>query len=110
MSTEDNYKLFGLKSTAYLCTNCHVDIPLNQQTQKTRGHVYITAPKRVCVNKLNGVEFKDKFLFIETAKVKLKVTIPNKINFTSPNQFEPLRFANNSPDLGNNIVKKVICV
>ena len=48
MSIEDIYELFGLKSTAYLRSNCHVDFPLNQQTQKTRGHVYITAPKNVC--------------------------------------------------------------
>ena len=41
-------QLFVLKSTLYLCTNCHVDFSLNQQTQKTRGHIYITAPKSVC--------------------------------------------------------------
>ena len=41
-------ELFVLKSTLYLCTNCHVDFSLNQQTQKTRGHIYITAPKSVC--------------------------------------------------------------
>ena len=53
--------------------------------------------------KLNGVEFKGKFFFIEIAKVKPKVTNTNKINFTSPNRFEPLKFANDSPDLGNDI-------
>ena len=30
VSTEDIYNFFGLKSTAYLHTNCHVDFPLNQ--------------------------------------------------------------------------------
>ena len=105
MSIADIYDFFGLKSTAYLSTNCHVDFPLNQQTQKTKVHVYITAPKQVCdeLVKLNGVEFKGIFLFIEIAKVKPKVTNPNKISFTSPNRFEPLRFANNSLDLGNYI-------
>ena len=40
VSIEDIYKRFGLKSTAYLRTNCHGDVPLNQQTQKkTRGDV-----------------------------------------------------------------------
>ena len=105
VSTENIHEPFGLKSTAYLRTNCHVDFPLNQKTQKTKSHVYITAPKHVCgeLVKLNGVEFKDKFLFIEIAKVKTKATNPNKINFTCPSRFEPLRSTNNSPDLGNDI-------
>ena len=105
VSIEDIYELFGLKSTAYLRSNCHVDFPLNQQTKKTRGHVYITAPKHVCdeLVKLNGVEFKGKFLIIENAKVRPKVTNPNLTNFTSPNRFEPLTFENSGPDLGNGI-------
>ena len=53
--------------------------------------------------KLNGVEFKGKFLFIEIAKVKPKVTNSNKIDFTSSNRFEPLGFASNISDLGNDI-------
>ena len=87
VSIEDISDFFGLKSTAYLRTNCHVGFPLKQQTQKTKGHVYITTPKHVCdeLVKLNGVEFKGKFLFIEIAKVKPKVTNPNEINFASPN-------------------------
>ena len=102
VSIEDIYDIFGLKSTAYLRTDCHLDFPLNQQT---KGHVYMTAPKHVCdeLVKLNGVEFKCKFLFIEIAKVKPNVTDPNKRNFSSPSRFEPLRFANNSPDLGSDI-------
>ena len=70
MSIEDIYELFGLKSTSHLRSNCHVDFPLNQQTQKTGGHVYITVPKHVCdeLVKLNGVEFKGNFLIIENAK------------------------------------------
>ena len=105
MSIEDIYELFGLKSTAYLRSNCHVDFPLNQQTQKTRGHAYITAPKHVCdeLVKLNGVEFKGKFLIIENTKVRPRVANPNLKIFTSPNRFEPLTFVNNSPDLGNDI-------
>ena len=100
VSIEDIYKLFSLKSTVYLRTNCHVDFPLNQQTQRTGGHVDITAPKDVCdeIVKLNG-----RSSFIEDAKVKPKVTNPNTINFISPNRFDPLRFTNNSPDLGNDI-------
>ena len=103
VSIEDIYDFFGLKSTAYLRTNCDVDFPLNRQTQNSRVHVYITAPTNVCdeLVKLNGVDFKCKFLFIDFAKVKINVTNPNKINFTSPNRFEPLRFASNSLDLGN---------
>ena len=105
MIIEYIYNFFGLKLTAYFCTNYHVDFPLNQQTQKTKGCVYITAPKHVCdeLVKLNGVEFKGKFSFIEIAKVIPKLTNPNKVNFTSHNQFEPLRFANNSPDHGSDI-------
>ena len=105
MIIEYIYKFFGLKSTTYFCTNYHVDFPLNQQTQKTKGCVYITAPKHVCdeLVKLNGVEFKGKFLFIEIAKVKPKVTNSNKIDFTSSNRFEPLGFASNIADLGNDI-------
>ena len=59
VSTEDIYELFGLKSTAYLRTDCHVDFPLNQQTQKTKVRPYIIAPKHVCdeLVKLNGREF-----------------------------------------------------
>ena len=105
MKTKDIYKLFGLNSTVYLRSNCHVDFPLNQQTQTTRGQVYITARKHVCdeLFKLNGVEFKGKFLNIENAKVRPKITNPNLINFLSPNRFEPLTFLNDSRDLGNDI-------
>ena len=95
---------FCLKLTAHLCTNCHVDFPLNQQTQKPKGPIYITATKHVCneLVKLNGLEFKGIISTIEIAKVKPKVTNPNK-NFVSPNWFEPLRFVNNRLDLGNDI-------
>ena len=79
MNIEDIYELFGLKSTAYLRSNSHVDFPLNQQTQKTRGHVYVTVPRQVCdeLVKLNGVELKSKFLIIGNANVRPKVTNPN---------------------------------
>ena len=57
VSIEDIYELFGLKSTACLRTNCHVDFQLHQQTPKNKGHAYITAPKHICdeLVKLNGV-------------------------------------------------------
>ena len=105
MSTEDIYNFSGLQVTAQLHTNCHVDFPLNQKTQKTKGQVYIIAAKQVCdeLVKLNGLKLKGIFLFIEIAKVKPKITNPNKIYFTSPNRFESLRFVNNSLDLGNDI-------
>ena len=63
VSTEDIYIFFGLKLTVYLHKNCHADFPLNQQTQKTKSHVDITAPKHVCdeLVKLNGLEFKGNF-------------------------------------------------
>ena len=78
---------------------------INQTIQRTRGHVYITSPKQVYneLVKLNGVEFKGKYLFNEDAKVKPKVANPNTINFTSPNRFEPSRFVSNTPDLIKNI-------
>ena len=81
---EDIYDFFGLKSTAYLRINYHVDFPLNPQTQKGKGHVYIVEPKNVRdkLVKLNGVECKGKFLIIEIAKVKPKVTNPNAIKFS----------------------------
>ena len=62
-------------------------------------------PKDVCdeLFKLNEVGFKGKFLFIGNYKVKSKVTNPNNISFTSPNQVESLRFMSNGPDLGNGI-------
>ena len=105
VSIEDIYELFGLKSTAYLRKNCHVDFPLNQQIQRTRGHVYITVPKYVCdeLAKLIGVEFKGKCLFIEDGNVRPKVTNPNTTGFASPNLFEPLTFMNSSLALGNKI-------
>ena len=106
VSIEYICELSGLKWIAYLRTNCHVDFPLNQQTQKTRGfYVYIKAPNHVCdeLDKLYDVKFKDNFLFIEIAKVKPKAANPNKINFTSPYRFEPLRFMNYRPGLGNDI-------
>ena len=53
--------------------------------------------------KLNGVEFKSRFLIIENAKVRPEVTNPNLTNFPSPNRFEPLTFEKNIPDLGNDI-------
>ena len=60
VNTEDIYNFFYLKLTAYLRTNCHVDLPVNQQTQKTkRSHLY-NSTKHVCYDlvKLNGLEFK----------------------------------------------------
>ena len=105
VSIEDIYKLFGLKLKTYLRSNCHVGFALSQQTKKTRGHVYITAPRHVCdeLVKLNGVEFKGKFFIIENVKVRPKVKNPNLTNFTSPNRFEPLTFENSGLDLGNDI-------
>ena len=41
VSIEDIYELFGLKSTAYLRSNCHVDFPLNQQTQKQHQNTFV---------------------------------------------------------------------
>ena len=86
MSIEDIYKFFKKKLTAHLCTNYHVDFPLNQQTQKAKGPIYITATKHVCneLVKLHGLEFKGTFSVIEIAKVKPKVANSNK-NFISPN-------------------------
>ena len=103
LSTEEIYNIFSLKSTAYLSTNWYVDFPLNQQIQIIKGIVYKTAPKHIFdeLVKLNGVEFKSKLLFIETANVKGEVTNPNKKSFASFNLFEPLKFISNSPDLGN---------
>ena len=77
VSIEDIYELFGLKSTAYLRSNCHVDFPLNQQTKKTRGHVYITAPKHVCdeLVKLNDVEFKGNIQVVLLIKLLMQVTL-----------------------------------
>ena len=46
---------------------------------------------------------KGKCLFIDNAKIKPKVTNPNRINFAFSNRFEPSRFMNNNPDLGNDI-------
>ena len=95
----------SIKSTPYLRKNFHVDFPLNQKIQRSRVHVYITAPKYVGdeLVKLDGVEFKGKLLFIEDTKVKPKVTNPNVTSFSSPNLFEPLRFMNNSSPLVNDI-------
>ena len=83
LSTEQIYNIFSLKSTTNLCTNWYANFPLNQQIQITKGIVYITAPKHICdeLVKLNGVEFKGKFLFIEIANVKAEVTNPNKKKF-----------------------------
>ena len=85
MSNEDSYELFGLKSTAYLHKNCHVDFPLNQQIQRARGDIYITAPKHICdeLVKLNGVEFKGKYQLIEAAKVRPKVANPSTASHVS---------------------------
>ena len=67
--------------------------------------IHITAPKHTFdeLVKLNGVEYKGKLLFIDNVKVKPTVANPNYIKFTFPNRFEPLRFVNNSPHLGNDI-------
>ena len=83
MSTEDIYDFFSLKLTVYLHTNWHVDFPLNQQTQKNKGHVD-NSTKQVYdkLVKLNGLELKGIFLFIEIANVKPKIANPNKIHFT----------------------------
>ena len=66
VSTKDIYIFFGLKLIAYLHDNCHVDFPLNQQTQKAKSNNYITAPKHVCdeLVMLNGLEFKGNFYLL----------------------------------------------
>ena len=103
MGIKDIFEIFGLKSTAHLCRNSHIGFPLNQQIQSTKSYVSITASKQVCgeLVKLNAVEFKGKCLLIEDAKVSPKIT--NSNTRTSPDWFEPLRYMNNSPALGNNI-------
>ena len=65
----------------------------------------MTTPKHVCdeLVKLNGTEFKGKYLFIENPKWRPKVTNPSTMTFTSRSPFEPLRFTSNSSDFDNNI-------
>ena len=49
------------------------------------------------------MKFKGEFLFFDNSKVTTTVANPNKINFTSSDRFESIRFMNNSQDNGNDI-------
>ena len=87
------YKLFGLKINSISSQKllCRFTIK-SASPERARGHVCITTPKHVCdeLVRLNGTEFKGKYLFIENPKLRPKVTNPTTITFTSRSSFEPL--------------------
>ena len=75
--TVDNlYELFGLRSTSYLRSNCHIEMDHFSNVDQPFASATVTAPARVCEEplKLHGIDFHDNLLVIEMSKYPLEQT------------------------------------
>ena len=73
VTIDDIYELFGLKTTKYLRSNTHVEMPLNRNGQ-TRGFAFVTAPDHITneLLKLSNIQLREKNLIIKAARSKMK--------------------------------------
>ena len=87
VTIDDNYEVFGLKTTKYMRSNTYVEMPLNRNGQ-TRGFAFVTAPGHVRneLIKLNNIQFREKNLIIQAARSKMKTakTIAKSNHSTRP--------------------------
>ena len=101
--TIDNlYELFGLKTTKYLRSNTYIEMPLNRNGQ-TRGLAFVTVPYHVRneLLKLNKIQFREKNLVIEAARLEMKAAKTTaKSNHSTRPQVVVNRFPENQ-DLFN---------
>ena len=94
--TKDNInELFGLKSTDYLRQNCNVEIPIDRNTEKSKGFAFLKASPHVSdeLVKLNGFEFQKQSIRTENARtsrlsINQQNARPNSVlNRDSSNQY-----------------------
>ena len=74
INESDLFELFGLRTTNYLRDYSDAQIPLSDNTGKTRGFAYVKVPRHVSdeLLKLYGIGFKGKMLVIEKTPPKAK--------------------------------------
>ena len=69
ITEEDLHQLFGLKTTVYFHQTCSIKIPLEKNTGKSKGFVFLKVPQHVYneLVKLNSIEFQNHLMEIEKA-------------------------------------------
>ena len=75
--TVDNlYELFGLRSTSYLRSNCHIEMDHFSNVDQPFASATVTVWAHVCVEllKLHGIYFHNNSLVIEMSKSPLEQT------------------------------------
>ena len=87
--------MFGLKSTDYLRQNRNVEIPIDRNTEKSKGFAFLKASPHVSdeLVKLNGFEFQKQSIRTENARtsrlsINQQNARPNSVlNRDSSNQY-----------------------
>ena len=70
ITEEDLNQLFGLKTTVYFHQTCSIKIPLEKNTGKSKGFVFLKVPQHVYneLVKLNSIEFQNHLMETEKAR------------------------------------------
>ena len=88
ITEEDLNQLFGLKTIVYFPQTCSIEMPLDKNTAKWKGFVFLNVPQHVYdeLEKLNGIEFQSHFIRIEKARTTKQTRgVPlNKQNIPNP--------------------------
>ena len=88
ITEEDLNQLFGLKTTVYFCQTCSIEMPLDENTGKSKGFAFLNVPQHIYneLEKLNGIEFQNHFIRIEEARTTKQTRgVPlNKQNRPNP--------------------------
>ena len=79
VTVDDLYELFGLRSTSYLISNCHIEMDHFSNVDQTFASATAAAPAHVCEEllKLHGFDFHGNPLVIEMSKCLLEQTNHN---------------------------------
>ena len=80
--------MFCLKTTVYLRQICSIEVPLDKNTEKSKGFAFLNVPQHVYneLIKLNGIEFQNHCIRNEEARTtKQTWGVPsNKQNRPNP--------------------------
>lgn len=82
VTVDDIHKLFGLRSTNYLCDNCRdVEMPMRNHDQ-FQGFDFTTVSQHVTKKlfQLNGVEFQENYIFVKEAKSRRKSNVLSSLH------------------------------
>ena len=77
---------FALNTTAFLGERCFIEIPFNEETSRSKGFGFATAPNHIFLKlqKLKGIEFhRNKFFIKESTSGKRQNLVRTEITNTS---------------------------